>query len=48
MLGSRYREINIAPLLGARHTFQGTVALPAVAGWIGTYAWNGPALGKKP
>jgi hypothetical protein len=47
-LAARYREINIAPLLGARHTFGGSVELPAVAEWIGTHAWRGTAPGRPP
>ena len=39
-LATRYRERNIGPLLGVRHTFRGATAIPTIARWIGPYAWH--------
>ena len=38
-LADRYREINIAPLLGPRHTFRGTIVRPGIAPWLAAYLW---------
>lgn len=38
-LADRYREVNVAPLLGPRHTFRGTMVRPEVAPWLAAYLW---------
>ena len=36
---TRYQEMNIAPLLGPRHTFRGTTARPVIARSMAPYLW---------